>query len=120
MEKLSIEEKAKAYDEAKARMSRAYNDNRCTIGFMNEIFPETKESEDKRIRKELIYYFNSSHTTATFRGIPWDRVVDWLEKQGKKDEEILILNDQIESLHAAIKALKEAHKIELEKKGEKI
>lgn len=40
-----------------------------------------------------------------------------LEKQGKKEEEILILKDQIESLHAAIKALKQAHKMELEKQA---
>ena len=48
MMELSIEEKAKRYDEAKLRMSAAYNSNRCTIGFMNEIFPELKESEDKK------------------------------------------------------------------------
>jgi hypothetical protein len=42
----------------------------------------------------------------------------WLEKQGNKDEEILVLKDQIESLHAAIRALKEAHKIELKKQDE--
>jgi phage host-nuclease inhibitor protein Gam len=44
--------------------------------------------------------------------------IAWLEKQRDKNEEILVLKDQIESLHAAIKALKEAHKIELKKQGE--
>jgi late competence protein required for DNA uptake (superfamily II DNA/RNA helicase) len=47
-----------------------------------------------------------------------ETLIAWLEKQGNKDEEILILKDQIESFHSAIKALKEAHKFELEKQGE--
>ena len=46
---MTTEEKAQAYDEAKARMSRAWNDNRCTLGFMNEIFPELKESDRKSV-----------------------------------------------------------------------
>ena len=54
MKELSIVEKARAYDEAKLRIRAAYNSNKCTIGFMNEIFPEIKESEDEKIRKELI------------------------------------------------------------------
>ena len=41
-----------------------------------------------------------------------------LEKQGENDKEILILKDKIESLHAAIKAIKETSKIEVEKQGE--
>lgn len=75
---LSIEQKAKAYDEAKLRMRIAFNSKRCTINFMNEIFPELKESEDERIRKELIGFLrnipNSNYTC--------EEMALWLEKQG--------------------------------------
>ena len=86
MEKLSIEEKAKAYDEAKARMSRAFNSNRCTIGFMNEIFPELAESEDERIIKALIKYFTLSDDNADYQccGVHCKDILAWLEKQGSQ------------------------------------
>ena len=84
MKQLTIEEKAKAYDEAKARMSKAYNSNRCTIGFMNEIFPELAESEDERIRKALINYFNNFHLQ-TFADLNPKKILDWLEKQGEQE-----------------------------------
>lgn len=83
MKELTIEEKAKAYDEAKARMNKAFNSNRCTIGFMNEIFPELIESEDERIRKELLDYFKNK-----FKKYPSDPKfsvwIAWLEKQGRQ------------------------------------
>lgn len=85
MKQLTIEEKAKAYDEAKARMSKAYNSNRCTIGFMNEIFPELKESKDENIRKGLIDYFNNFHLQ-TFAGLDPKKILAWLEKQGEQED----------------------------------
>lgn len=42
-----IELKAKAYDDAKDRMSYAYNQNRVSISFMNEIFPNIKLYENQ-------------------------------------------------------------------------
>lgn len=85
MKELSIEEKAKAYDEAKLRMSAAYNSNRCTIGFMNEIFPELKESEDEKIRKEIINYFEHHPNIIVKRERKSDYIA-WLEKRGESDE----------------------------------
>ena len=80
---MTPEEKARAYDEAKARMSRAWNDNRCTIGFMNEIFPELKESEDERIRKSIIAILNNYvDNSNTFK----PKMLAWLEKQADKDK----------------------------------
>lgn len=87
MKELTIEQKAKRYDEAKARMSIAYNSNRCTIGFMNEIFPELKESEDERIRKELLNYLYDIHDDDEERA----RWIAWLEKQSEQKS-----NDKIE------------------------
>ena len=81
---MTPEEKAKAYDEAKARMSKAFNSNRCTIGFMNEIFPELAESEDERIRKAIIA------TIHLYYGEPLEDeakdMIAWLEKLGYKPQ----------------------------------
>lgn len=56
---------------------------------LQEIFPELKESEDERIRKELLRAFT---VTADKRereiygnGITYGQVLDWLEKQSSKD-----------------------------------
>ena len=89
MKELSIEQKARAYDEAKARMSRAYNSNRCTIGFMNEIFPELNVSEDERIRKALICHISKISTEIPvgalhrINGVDIPDILAWLEKQGQ-------------------------------------
>jgi len=55
MKELSIEEKAKRYDEAINRMKRYVIDEYgCTRIRVTDVFPELKENEDERIRKELI------------------------------------------------------------------
>lgn len=61
MKELSIEEKAKRYDEAikvatdiKAGTATYIKDGTLVI---DAIFPELAESEDEKIRKWLIYYF---------------------------------------------------------------
>lgn len=61
-----------------------------TRAFLEEVFPELKESEDERIRKVLIDYFNRYKEqeecgVKTFYGIPTDNILTWLEKQGKKN-----------------------------------
>ena len=84
MKELSIQEKAKAYDKAKYIMKEYLESGNAGVIAENTIkkaFPELSESEDERIRKELIDYLSAPHATDTFRGIPWDRVVAWLEKQ---------------------------------------
>ena len=100
MRELSIEEKAKRYDEAKARMSRAYNSNRCTIGFMNEIFSELKEeNEDERIIKHLITLFKDEYgenSNARFAGIKVKDIIAWLEKQGEKSSDKIVEKARIE------------------------
>lgn len=82
MKELSIEEKAKAYDEAleKAKTLKETSTNTEVVGYMDELFPELKDSEDERVRKELLAVIddlilpNEQH----------DRFVAWLEKQGKQ------------------------------------
>ena len=85
MGELSIEEKAKAYDEAikraKAMIKVADNQDEY-IGFTNTIFPELKESEDDRIRKTLIEYFNA-YPKDYYGELKKSHILAWLEKQGK-------------------------------------
>lgn len=105
-------EKEKALDVVRQMVA----DGQVSQEVAEKYFHELKESEDERIRKWLIYYFTEVCDNVSEK--EKKGVLVWLEKQGNKDEEILVLKDQIESLHAAIKALKEAHKIELEKQCE--
>jgi len=85
---MTTEEKAKAYDEAKAHMSAAYNSNRCTIGFMNEIFPELTESEDERIKKALsdILLIDSDEIREILdsNNLLMQDIDSWLKNQGKQ------------------------------------
>lgn len=78
-------------------------------------FPELKKSEDEKSKKWILEYLHDGLRKSDEQ---FKTAIAWLEKQGGKDEEILILKDQIESLHAAIKAIKKTHRIELEKLGE--
>lgn len=52
-----------------------------TRGCIESIFPELKESEDERIRKEII----SALKYANHKGV-YDKHITWLEKQGEKPQ----------------------------------
>lgn len=79
MKELSIEEKAKRYDEAieLAKDSFNYPDY---PGFIRAdvVFPELKESEDEKIRKSLIDMLKNDEKC-------YLKEIAWLEKQGKKE-----------------------------------
>lgn len=86
MKKLSIEQKAKAYDEALER-AKVYHkqlldeDNPEWASEIEKIFPELKESEDEKIRKALIRFHKS---TIDVDGIKGEDILAWLEKQGEQ------------------------------------
>lgn len=71
------------YEQALAKAKEQYNYPcmRSCMGILEEIFPELAESEDEKIRKELISFFSDLPDTDTFRGIPPSKVIAWLEKQ---------------------------------------
>ena len=71
-------EKAKAYDEAIERAKKSYG-NRIA----EEIFPELKENDTERIRKNCIHFLElqKQHHAATFE---IEECIDWLEKQGEQ------------------------------------
>jgi len=85
MKELTIEQKAKAYDEAleKAKDMLSYKEVRQED--MEYIFPELKEkeSEDERIRKALINYFKTfPYGSIDDAGTNVKEAIAWLEKQG--------------------------------------
>ena len=77
MKELTIEEKAKAYDEAIERAKKIYGN-----GIIERIFPELKEVDDERIKKNCIHFLElqKQHHAATFE---IEECIAWLEKQGK-------------------------------------
>ena len=95
MKELSIEEKAKRYDESIKR-AKYLKENTDGVGAkdvsacFDYIFPELKEFEDERIRKALIDGFTvmkeSKNCGKTFsnHNIPVADILAWLEKQGEK------------------------------------
>jgi len=84
---MTIEEKAKRYDEVfeRARNVWRFSSNNAEIMRMEELFPELRESEGERIRKELIGFLrnipNSNYTC--------EEMADWVEKQGNQREQLI-------------------------------
>lgn len=84
----TVEQKAKAYDEALERMKswvrgehpECFTEAQKTAEF---IFPELKESEDERIRKAIMEFFELQDDNTTYSFIPKKDILTWLEKQGK-------------------------------------
>ena len=97
MKELSIEEKAKAYDEAieKAKELHSKFKGITARNVVEEIFPELKESEDEKIRKALIKAIKmKAFPTSTCGGELFicgqssDKCIAWLEKQGENSSNI--------------------------------
>ena len=85
---MTQEEKAKAYDEALER-AKAINDEKDVdvesgTTICEYIFPELKESEDEKIRKEIISILRNTYWTSNRNR--FNELVAWLEKQGDKDK----------------------------------
>jgi len=94
---MTIEEKAKAYDEVIEKFAVILNLNTVkesgTIfaDDVRKILPEL--NEDERIREVLIGYFKKYKVqeacgVKTFYGIPTNNILAWLEKQGDTNETI--------------------------------
>jgi hypothetical protein len=94
MKELSIEEKARAYDEAIEKAKKWHNapnvDKIPTFGnrIIEDIFPELYESDDERIRKTLrkriIRYDPNNEILIKEEGISQKQFLAWLEKQGEQ------------------------------------
>ena len=80
---MTQEEKAQRYDEAIIKVKALYGQPLVDNTLLETIFPELKESEDERIRKELITWLQNTEGQV----LPIDRykaALAWLEKQGKQ------------------------------------
>ena len=90
MKKLSVEEKAKRYDEA-FEIARKINSGEGVEAspdwtIPEVIFHELRENEDERIRKELIEFLVGKRIIGNdLEGVNIDKTLVWLEKQGQKD-----------------------------------
>ena len=81
---MTIEEKAKRYESALERCRKLYNEAKANeytsdIEDYETIFPELRESEGERIRKELLNYLYDVHDDDEERA----RWIDWLEEQAE-------------------------------------
>lgn len=85
---MTQEQKVKAYDEAIKRAEatiKVAQNQKEVYGCITTIFPELKESEDERIRKEIISIVKSYRECCITKGNHrFDDCIAWLEKQGKK------------------------------------
>lgn len=90
MKELTIEQKAKAYDEAIKRAEaviKVAQNQKEIYDCVTTILPELSENEDERIRKALISGMNAlkeNQRSETFATIPIEDCIAWLEKQGEK------------------------------------
>ena len=89
----------KRYKNALERAKYYYNEGK-TLEYANDIvsdiFPEFKESEDEKIRKEIITYLS---TVEDKELIPYESWVDWLEKQSEQKPVELSEKDENEYNH---------------------
>lgn len=86
----TIEEKAKAYDEAIEKLRDFYRDYDTISTLIDikeeleEIFPELKEGKDEKIRKAIKYCIKQGFIgCGKIENVTPDECLAWLEKQGE-------------------------------------
>lgn len=97
-ENMTTEQKAKAYDEAIERTAKLVDDGCLNRMTGEHIFPELAESEDERIRKEIIEYFNQFENRE-LRGVDISDWITWLEKQKPEEYPQAVIENAISFLH---------------------
>ena len=86
-------EKATAYDEALKKARAAHKDeDRHFKATLERIFPELKEDDDEKIKKDLIQWVDE-FPDIIWRGHYKKDIIAWLEKQGDKDKLIQELGE---------------------------
>ena len=72
-----------AIEKATALYKAAEPMSGCNV-LLETIFPELEESEDEKIRKELIKYFTKGREFLSIIPYNTEEVIAWLEKQGEQ------------------------------------
>lgn len=85
MKELSIEEKAKAYDRA-LKIAKSWcklDNNDLSNDDLETLFPELKKSDDERIRKEMIFYFQEEIPQCSIQehSDKMREFISWLKRQ---------------------------------------
>jgi hypothetical protein len=112
---MTIEEKAKAYDEALERVNSKwhYKNQPCFVD-VAEIFPELKESEDERISREITEFILTHRIDEPNDIEDTNSWLAWLEKQAPKKwseedesrvEDVIYYLDTAKVHYASTKAL---------------
>ena len=98
---MTEKEKAKAYDEALKKASAAHKDeDRHLKATLERIFPELKEDDGERIKKELIQWVDK-FLDIIWRGHYKKDIIAWLEKQRKPKSYWKPTEEQYEALDYA-------------------
>lgn len=81
---MTIEQKAKRYDEAINMAKEINNEHRAQpFNVMLKVFPELKKFEDEEIRGAILHFI--SHTPDVPKGlISKEDMIGWLKKQGEQ------------------------------------
>ena len=94
---MTIEEKAKAYDETIEKLRNFYRDYDIVSNLIDvkkelaNLIPELKENEGEMIRKALTEYFHDSKKANIWcNGFSPDSILDWLKKQVPADENKIV------------------------------
>lgn len=74
------------YKNALAHARQAYGSGAYDDATLEAIFPELRESEDEKIRKELKGAFEVYDIDSTWNRIPIRSILAWLEKQKEQKE----------------------------------
>ena len=97
-----MEDYKKKYLEALEKAKSYYNNEGSRVGMtpidLEVIFPELADSEDEKIRNEIISYFNR-RVAISEGAVSFKRWIAWLEKQGEHDNWAEELNNKIKELH---------------------
>lgn len=110
---MTIEEKAKAYDEVIEEASAAYEDEDMHLkATLESIFPELKESEDERIRKQLLKHLRevASGKSLELSTTDYERWATWVESQSKQKPQWNEYDEYIkDGLIRGLKAKRDIH-----------
>lgn len=89
---MTQKEKATAYDEAvkRAKKEKEKSRNLGLLEFIEDTFPELRDSEDEKARKELISFLQLPHPQFVGER-KQEKWIDWLEKQVPIDEEKVLI-----------------------------
>jgi hypothetical protein len=113
---MTIEEKAKAYDEALGRAKALYAKGAPDSLHLEEMFPALKESEDERIRNFIsneLACLRATDEKGSDRYEELTNAIAWLEKQGELVKEY---EDKLGQI--SCESFDKGYKAAIEKQGE--